>query len=92
MNALINFFTVRPVFTFQGIRIVWYLYLFHLAIQTYFSLAEVSAVMARSGVDWQTWWPRTLPLIFGVAAQIGLVRLLIEVAASIILTPRRPEN
>ncbi len=89
MNSLINFFALRPVFTFEGIRIVWYFYLFHMIVHLYVSLTEISALMARSGVTWETWLPRSAPLLLGMIAQIALVRLLIEVAASILLTPRR---
>jgi hypothetical protein len=89
MNPLFSFFTLRPVFTFEGIRVVWYLYLFHLAVQLYVSLAEVSALMAQRGVSWQTWLPRSLPSILGLIAQVTMVRLLIEVAATVLLAPRR---
>jgi hypothetical protein len=92
MNTLINFFAVRPVFTFEGIRIVWYFYLLHMVVQLYVSLAEVSAVMARNGISWEIWLPRMAPLILGAAAQIALVRLLVEVAASVLLTPRRSDT
>jgi hypothetical protein len=89
MNALFSFFTLRPVFTFEGIRVVWYLYLFHMAVQQYVSIAEVATLMAQRGISWETWLPRLLPLVLGLIAQIALVRLLIEVAATVLLTPKR---
>ncbi len=33
MDDLIKFFALRPLFTFRGLKVVWYLYLFHILIQ-----------------------------------------------------------
>ncbi len=35
MDGLINFFALRPLFTFRGLKVVWYLYLLHILIQLY---------------------------------------------------------
>jgi len=91
MDALINFFTLRPVFTFAGLKIVWYIYLLHMVVQLYVSVAEVSQLLAQRGISWLTWSPNFIPLILALVAQIALVRLLIEVAATILLTSRRSE-
>jgi hypothetical protein len=34
MEALVNFFALRPTFTFLGLRVVWYIYLFNTLVQT----------------------------------------------------------
>ncbi len=89
MDGLINFFALRPLFTFRGLKVGWYLYLFHILIQLYVSFSEISAVLAQKGISWVAWAPNSLPLILGMVAQIAIVRVLLEVAASILLAPRR---
>ncbi len=89
MNFLIEFFALRPVFTFVGLKIVWYLYLLHTFIQLYTSFAEVSQLLAQRSISWLSWSPNSVPLILGIVVQIALVRVLLEVAATILLTPRR---
>ena len=89
MDGLINFFALRPLFTFRGLKVVWYLYLLHILIQLYVSFSEISAVLAHKGISWVAWAPNSLPLILGIVAQIAIVRVLLEVAASILLAPRR---
>jgi hypothetical protein len=91
MNAVIDFFTLRPVFTFFGLKIVWYLYLLHTIVQFCFSIAEVSQLLAQRNISWLAWAPNSVPLVLGILAQVALVRLLIEVAATILLAPRRGE-
>ena len=91
MSALIDFFALRPVFTFFGLKIVWYLYLLHMFLQLYISIAELTKIMSQRGIGLLTWLPNTLPSFLGVAAEIAIVRLLIEVAATILLAGRRQE-
>ena len=92
MDALINFFSLRPVFTFFGLKIVWYIYLLHMFVQLYIELSEVSQLLAQRNISWLTWSPNSLPLILALAAQVAVVRLLLEVAATILLSPRRSET
>ena len=92
MNTLIDFLTLRPVFTFLGLKIVWYVYLLHLVFQLYISLTEVSHLLSQKNVSWLSWWPNAIPLVLGIVAQVALVRVLIEVAATILLSPRRSDN
>ena len=89
MDTVISFFALRPVFTFWGIRFVWYIYLAHTILQLYVSLAEVSNLLAQRNISWVTWLPNSLPLILGIIWQVGLVRLILEVAATILLTPKQ---
>lgn len=89
MDGLVDFFTLRPVFTFFGLKIVWYIYLFHMFVQLYVELNEVSHLLAQRGISWLTWLPNSAPLVLGLVAQIAIVRLLLEVAAMILLGPRR---
>jgi hypothetical protein len=85
MNALSNFFSLRPVFTYFGLRFVWYAYLLHMLLQLYSSLSEVSQLMAQRNINWLTWWPNYLPLLFGAIVQVVIVRLLFEVAGTVLL-------
>jgi hypothetical protein len=89
MDALFNIFALRPVFTFAGLKIVWYIYLLHTFVQLYIAIAEVSQFLAQKGISWLAWSPNFLPAILGLVAQILLVRLLLEVAATILLTSRQ---
>ena len=92
MNALIEFFTLRPVFTFFGLKIVWYIYLLHMFVQLYIELSEVSQLLAQRNISLLAWSPNSLPLVLTLVAQIAIVRLLLEVAATILLSPRRTET
>jgi hypothetical protein len=89
MNVLNDFFSLRPVFTFFGLRIAWYIYLLHMVIQLYVSLSEISQLLAQRGMSWFAWSPNFLPALSGIIAQIVLVRLLFEVAATVLLGQRQ---
>ena len=92
MGSPIDFFALRPFFTFFSLRIVWYIYLLHMAVQLYVSIAEVSHLLAQRGISWLTWAPNSVPLVLGIIAQVGLVRLLIEVAATVLIGRGRPDS
>ena len=91
MEALINFFALRPTFTLYGIRIVWYLYLTNTIVQTYVSVTGISQLLAQKGISMEVWLPNSIPLILGLVAQLALVRLVLEVAA-IIISTREPHT
>jgi hypothetical protein len=77
---LIDFFTLRPTFTLWGLRVVWLLVLLQQAIFTVRALSTFGRFGSGS----------VLPLVtvfFDVALHLILVRLLIEVAAAILLRP-----
>ena len=38
MDAIVNFFTLRPTFTILGLKLAWYLYLFNVVVQVYISI------------------------------------------------------
>ena len=84
METLINFFALRPTFTFFGLQVVWYLYLTNTIIQTYVSITGISQLLAQRGISMEVWLPNSIPLILGLIAQLALVRLLLEIAAIII--------
>ena len=84
MEFLVNFFTLRPTFTFVGIKIVWYLYLLNVCVQTYTSVSNISQLLAQKGISIEVWLPNSFPLVLGLVAQLVLVRLLLEVAAIVI--------
>jgi len=92
MKVLINFFTLRPTFTFVGLRVVWYVYLLNVVVQTYVSVSGISQILAQRGISMEVWLPSSLPLILGLVAQLMIVRLLLEVAAIIISTAGRGEG
>ena len=89
METLGNFFALRPTFTFFGLKIVWYLYLLNIFVQTYNTLSGVSQLLAKRGVSLAAWLPHSTPLILGLIVQLVLVRLLLEVAAIIISGARK---
>ena len=84
MDVLINFFALRPTFTVNGLKIVWYIYLMNVIVQTYVSVTGISQLLAQRGISMEIWLPNSIPLILGLVAQLVLVRLLLEVAAIII--------
>jgi hypothetical protein len=84
MNELIKFFTLRPVFTHYGMKIVWYIYLSNAFIQAYIAINVVFKALAQRGISWEAWSPNFIPLILGIVVQLALVRLFLEVAAVIL--------
>lgn len=86
METLFNFFALRPVFTFVGLRLVWYLYLTHVIFQLYVSLDTVAHILAQRGISWEAWAPNSIPLVIDLLAQVGLVKILLEVAATVLLS------
>ena len=95
MDALINFFTLRPTFTFFGLKIVWYLYLVNVVVQAYLSISGITQALAQRGISLEMWSPNFLPYLLGVIAQLAIVRLLLEVAAIVIAnlpTPARSQT
>jgi hypothetical protein len=91
METLINFFALRPTFTFFGLQVVWYLYLANTIVQTYVSVSGISRLLAQKGISMEVWLPNSIPLLLGIIAQLALVRLLLEVAA-IIISNRSPRG
>ena len=83
MDALINFFALRPTFTL-GLRVVWYIYLFNMLVQSYIAVSTIFRALAQKGISWEAWSPNFIPLILGVVVQLALVRIFLEVAAIII--------
>jgi hypothetical protein len=92
MDVLINFFTLRPTFNFAGLKIVWYIYLTNVIVQTYVSVSGISQLMAQRGISMGVWLPNAIPLILGLIAQLVIVRLLLEVAAIIISSHTRKDS
>jgi hypothetical protein len=91
MDVLINFFALRPMFTLFGLKIVWYVYLANVSVQTYVTVTGIFQALSQRGISWEAWSPNILPLVLGIVAQLAIVRLLLEVAATILLT-RTPSN
>jgi hypothetical protein len=88
MEVLIGFFALRPIFTFWGLKVVWYVYLLNILIQAYIAVSGIFQVLAQRGISWEAWSPNFLPLILTIVVQLALVRLLLEVAAIILSTAR----
>ena len=91
MRELFNFFALRPTFTFWGLRFVWYLYLVSALVQSYVAVSGTFQVLAQRGISWEAWLPNFVPFILSALAQLAIVRLLLEVAATILFT-MRPTN
>ena len=67
-----------------GLRVVWYIYLFNMLVQTYIAVSTIFRALAQKGISWEAWSPNFIPLILGVVVQLALVRIFLEVAAIII--------
>lgn len=89
MDSLINFFTLRPVFTHYGMKLVWYIYLLNAFVQVYTLLIGIIRVLTQRGISLEAWSPNLLPLGLGIVVQLALVRLFLEVAATILSGARR---
>ncbi len=88
MDTLINFFTLRPTFTFMGLQVVWYIYLAQVVVQSYISVSGIFQALAQRGISWEAWSPNFIPLLLGIIAQLAVVRLLLEVAAIVLANSR----
>ena len=88
MDTLINFFALRPTFTFLGLRVVWYIYLSNVVVQSYVAVFGITQALAQRGISWEAWSPNFIPLILGIIAQLAVVRLLLEVAGIIVSNSR----
>lgn len=84
MDNLINFFTLRPTFTISGLRTVWYIYLSNVIVQSYVAVFGIIQTLTQRGISWEAWSPNFFPLILGIVSQLAVVRLLMEVAATIL--------
>ncbi len=89
MTELINFFTLRPVFTHYGMKVLWYVYLVNASLQVYIAFNGVLRLLAQRGISWEAWSPNFIPLILSTIVQLVLVRLFLEVAAIILANARR---
>jgi hypothetical protein len=76
MGVLIDFFVVRPVFTLFGLRVLWVAYLFGQAFPVLTVLTNPNVSKPLEAV---------LLLVFSACLNIAIFRLLIEVAAAILL-------
>ena len=61
MDALINFFAFRPVFTLSGLRVVWFIYLSNVVVQSYVAVFGIFQALAQRGISWETWSPNFIP-------------------------------
>jgi hypothetical protein len=89
VDELINFFTLRPVFTHYGMKVVWYVYLFNAILQLYIAVNGIVRILSQRGISWESWSPNFFPLLLGIIVQLALVRLFLEVAAIILASGRR---
>ena len=77
MEAVLNFFAVRPVFTLYGLRVLWGLYLIDQAL-------PFVAVFTNQNLSTASITPLVV-LFLRACLNIAVFRLLIEVAASVLL-------
>ncbi len=86
MDVLFRLLALQPVFTLFGLRTVWYIYLLNLAVQLYIGIIKIFELLQQQGISWQDWSPNIIPLALGTVSQLLIVRLLIEIAATILLS------
>jgi hypothetical protein len=77
MEMLTNFFAIRPVYTLYGLRVLWGAYLLDQAIPFVALLSNPNLSFAAIGP--------LLVLFLHSCLNIAMVRLLIEVAAVVLL-------
>jgi hypothetical protein len=77
MDIVVNFFAVRPVFTLYGLRILWGAYLIEQALPFMAFLSNPNLSTASI--------PPLLALFLQACLNIAVFRLLVEVAASVLL-------
>jgi hypothetical protein len=92
MDILVNFFSLRPTFTFLGLRVVWYIYLLNVLVQAYVAVFGIFQALAQRGISWEAWSPNFIPLILGIVSQLVVVRLLLEIAAIILSNSKTTER
>jgi hypothetical protein len=77
MDVVLNFFAVRPVFTLYGLRVLWGAYLIDQAL-------PFVAVLSNQNLTAASITP-LIALFLRACLNIVIFRLLIEVAASLLL-------
>jgi len=77
MDAVFNFFAVRPVFTLYGLRVIWGAYLVDQAFPFLLLLSKGNLAIASIGP--------VLVLFLRACLNTVIFRLLIEVAAAVLL-------
>ena len=92
MDTLVNFFALRPTFTFVGLQVVWYIYLTNVLVQSYAAIFGIFQALAQRGISWEAWSPNLIPLILGIVSQLAVVRLLLEIAAIILSNSKTTER
>ena len=77
MNTILNFFAVRPVYTLYGLRVVWGAYLIDQALPFVLLLGKGNLTSAS--------FVPLLALFLQACLNVAIFRLLIEVAAAVLL-------
>ncbi len=84
MKILIEFLTLRPVFTRSALRIVWYVYLAATLLQiAQYVIVQMGTVAMSRGVS-PFVFVSLLPPLFLSLAQLTLVRIFLEIAMQFI--------
>jgi hypothetical protein len=78
MDVVLNFFAVRPVFTLYGLRVLWGAYLIDQAL-------PFVAVLTNQNLSTASITPLVV-LFLRACLNIVIFRLLIEVAAAVLLS------
>ena len=84
MEVVLNFFALRPVFTLYGLRILWGVYLIEEAL-------PFVAVLGNPNLSIASITPLVV-LFLKACLNIAIFRLLIEVAASVLLGRPNPHQ
>jgi len=66
------------------LKVVWWLYLLNVVVQSYVSLTNIAQLLAQRGAQLTLWSPHSIPLVLSLVAQLVIVRVLLEVAAIVI--------
>jgi hypothetical protein len=84
MSVFLDFFAVRPVFTLYGLRVLWGAYIIARAL-------PFVSILSNPNLSTASITP-LLALFLQASLEIAMFRLLIEVAAAVLLGRPRPES
>lgn len=85
MKSLIDFLSLRPIWTRRGLEVVWYTYLGATIIQLGFFVGFIYSAIGAAGGGYH------LSLVYSILftlARLALVRMFLEVALNFLIKPR----
>jgi len=85
MRILIDFLSLRPVWTRRGLEVIWYAYLVATLIQIGLFVGFIYSGLGAVGGGYHL--SLISPILFALA-HLALVRIFLELAARVLINPR----